>query len=254
MARRLPGLMLIALLAWQACATAAEGPRVFAASSLNESLTAVATAWSAHGHVAPVLSFDASSTLARRIEAGERTDLFLSADEEWMDYLEQRNLLREGTRVDLLSNRLVLIAPVSSPLRARIVPGMDLAAATGGSKLALADPDNVPAGRYAREALQKLGVWDTLAGRIASAENVRAALTLVEREEAPLGIVYATDARASRLVRVLDTFPTDTHAPILYPLALLRAGDNPEARAFYDFLLSREGRMVFASFGFIMTP
>jgi molybdate transport system substrate-binding protein len=234
------------------------GPLVFAAASLQESLTAAADAWARQGHPRPVLSFAASSALARQIEAGAPADLFLSADEAWMDALAAKGLLRGATRVSLLGNRLVLIAPRSSPMRSSatrlvIAPGFPLGQALGrDGRLAVADPAAVPAGKYAKAALTSLGVWPSVAARLAPAENVRAALAFVERGEAPLGIVYETDARASGKVRVVGRFPPGSHPPIAYPLATLRASRHPDAEAFRRFLASPAGRAIFRRYGFLV--
>jgi len=225
-------------------------PVVLAAASLQESLGAAADAWARHGHPRPVLSFAASSALARQVAAGAPADLFVSADEEWMDYLAQRRLMRLETRADFLANRLVLIAPAASRLRLAVGPRMALGAALGSGRLAVADPDSVPAGRYAKTALMRLGAWPQVAGRLARAENVRAALALVARGETPLGVVYATDALAEPRVRVVSEFPASSHAPITYPLARPARADNPEGEAFRRFLLSAEARAIFRRYGF----
>jgi len=229
------------------------GPLVLAAASLQEALTDAANAWTAAGHARPVLSFAGSSALARQIEAGAPADLFLSADEEWMDYVMQRGLIRANSRVSFLSNRLVLIAPAGSRARLAIGPGFPLARALGANgRLAMADPDSVPAGKYGRAALTSLGVWASVAPKVVRAENVRAALAFVERSEAPFGIVYATDARASARVRVIGTFPAGSHPPITYPIATLRTSRSGDAEAFRRFLISREGRAIFARRGFVV--
>lgn len=228
----------------------ARGPLVLAAASLQEALTDAADRWTAKGHARPVLSFAASSALARQAEAGARADVFASADEQWMDHLQAKRLLKAGTRARLTENRLVLVARADSRLALRIGRGFPLARALGAGRLAMADPASVPAGRYGREALISLGAWDAVAGRIAAAENVRAALALVERGAAPLGIVYATDARASKNVRVVGVFPAQSHAPITYPVALLATSRHPEAERFRQFLISAEGRAILARRGF----
>ncbi|MET0251464.1 MAG: molybdate ABC transporter substrate-binding protein, partial [Novosphingobium sp.] len=174
----------------------------------------------------------------------------VSADEEWMDYLASRNLLRPGSRVPLLSNRLVLIAPAASKARLALVKGVPLGRALGAGRLAIADPDGVPAGKYGKAALTALGAWGGVQDKLARAENVRAALALVERGEAPLGIVYLTDARASAKVRVVGVFPAGSHPPIVYPLALLRTSTNPQAEGFRRFLISPAGKSIFARRGF----
>jgi len=229
------------------------GPLVLAAASLQESMNAAADAWAAHHHPRPVLSFAASSALARQIAAGGAADLFVSADEDWMDTLAKSGLIVPGTRVSFLHGALVLIAPANSTVQLRPAPGFALSRALGGGRLAMADPDAVPAGRYGREALQHLHVWDAVSGQIARAENVRAALALVAHGAAPLGIVYATDARAEPAVRVVGLFPPDSHAPITYPVARLKASTNPDAEAFRRFLLSNEGKAIFRHYGFV-TP
>lgn len=229
---------------------AVEPPVVLAASSLQESMNAAADAWAAKGQSRPVVSFAASSALARQIIGSAPADLFVSADREWMSAVEGRGLVRSDTRQDFLGNKLVLIAPADSNVVIELTPGVDLAAALGDGRLAMADPDAVPAGRYGRAALTNLLAWDGVADLITRAENVRAALALVERGEAPLGIVYATDARASDAVRVIATFGPQTHPPIRYPVAVLMSSTSPDASLFRDFLVSEEGREIFLRFGF----
>jgi molybdate transport system substrate-binding protein len=219
-----------------------EGPVVLAAASLQEALGDAAAAWHAAGHPAPRLSFAGSGVLARQVEAGAPADLFVSADEEWMDYLQQRGLLRTGTRATIATGELVLVAPVASTGR-----GL---AALGSGQVALADPASVPAGRYAKAALQSAGLWEGVAGRVIPAENVRAALALVERGEVPLAIVYATDARASPQVRVVHRFPPGSHPPIRYPVATLKDAAHPDAQGFAAFLRSAEGQRLLAARGF----
>ncbi|MES2097189.1 MAG: molybdate ABC transporter substrate-binding protein [Pseudomonadota bacterium] len=224
-------------------------PVVLAAASLQESLNAAADVWATSGHSRPVLSFAASSALARQIEAGAPADLFASADEEWMDALAAKKLIVPGTRADLVGNRLVVIEPVG---RATIMPrsGIRLARVLGAGPLAMADPDSVPAGKYGKAALIKLGAWNNVASHVVRAENVRAALALVERGAAPFGIVYLTDAKASAKVRIAGIFPASSHPPIRYPIARLNGSTNPEAERFRRFLLSPRGRAIFARFGF----
>ena len=241
---------LLALLLAPAAIAQERGPVVLAAASLQESLTEAANVWAAKGHAKPVLSFAASSALARQVIAGAPADLFLSADEEWMNAVAKAGLLRPGTRTTLLGNRLVLIGPASSKVRLTPARGFALAKALGTGRLALADPDAVPAGNYAKAALTHLGVWASVAARVAPAENVRAAMALVERGAAPLGIVYATDARASKAVRVVGVFPASSHPPIRYPVALLKASRSSYAAGFRAFLLTNQGRAIFARHGF----
>ena len=242
--------LVVAVLAAFPARAGQQGPLVLAASSLQESLTAAADAWAARGHPRPIISFAASSALARQIEAGAPADLFISADEDWMDRVAGKRLIRLNSRVDFLGNSLVLIAPATSKIRLRIAPGFGLARALGNGRLAMADPDTVPAGKYGKAALTRLGVWPKVRDRIVRAENVRAALVLVQRGEAPLGIVYATDARAAPGVRILGTFPENSHPAIRYPVAMLASSANPGAETFRRFLISRGSQAIFARFGF----
>ena len=221
-----------------------------AAASLQESLTAVAKVWASRGHTQPVLSFGASSALARQIEAGAPADLFISADEEWMDYVQKKNLIAPGSRASFLGNRLVLIAPKGSRMNLTIGRGFPIAKELGSRRLAIADPAAVPAGKYGKAALTSLGVWQSVEPKLAPAENVRAALAFVERAETPLGIVYETDALASRKVKIVGWFPQDSHPPISYALARLRTSNNAEAENFRRFLISPSGKALFRRFGF----
>ena len=222
---------------------------VFAAASLTDALGEVDRAFTARAHIEVRASFAASSVLAKQVEAGAPADVFFSADLGWLDYLQKRGLLKVGSRRDVLGNALVLIAPADSPVHLRIAPRFDLVGALGGGRLATGDPDSVPVGRYARAALTQLGVWDGVAARLVRAENVRAALEYVARGEAALGIVYRTDAQAEKRVRVVDTFPADTHPPIIYP-AVLTSGARARAPQLLDFLSSDEARGIFVRYGF----
>lgn len=222
---------------------------VFAAASLTDALNEIGAAYKADTGKDVAFSFAASSALARQIEASNGVDLFISADVDWMDYLQKKNLIVPGTRVDLLGNELVLIAPASSPVKLTIKPHFDLLGALGGGKLALADPNAVPAGKYAKAALMALGVWDSVAASVVPAENVRVALAYVAQGEAPLGAVYATDAKIEPKVRVVGTFPAGTYPPVIYPAALVKGG-NPEARAFLDYLKRDRARQIFIKDGF----
>lgn len=226
---------------------------VYGAASLTDALGDAARVFSTRTGVDVKTSFASSSVLAKQIEAGAPADVFVSADPEWMDYLEQRRLIEPGSRHDLLGNRLVLIAPADSTVALPMRPGADLAAALGAGRLASADPDAVPAGRYARAALTKLGLWDQVAARLVRAENVRVALEYVARGEAPLGIVYRTDALADRRVRIVDTLPADSHPPIIYPAAVT-ATARPAAARFAAFLRSPPARQIFAHYGFEPLP
>lgn len=248
--RAIFAILALMLVGVMPTAAQARPPLVLAASSLQESLTAAADAWAAQGHSRPTISFAASSALARQIEAGAPADLFISADEEWMDYVALKALLRPATRVSFLTNQLVLIAPRDSRIALRLAPGVPLARALGDRRLAIADPAAVPAGRYAKAALTSLGAWPSVEPKLARTENVRAALALVERGEAPLGIVYATDARASTKVRVVGQFSAASHPPISYPVALLATAASPDAEPFRRFLISSPGRAIFRRFGF----
>jgi molybdate transport system substrate-binding protein len=243
-------LPLVALLL-PALATAADRPpiTVYAAISLTNVLDELGAEYRRATGVPVKFSYAASSVLARQIEAGGQADAFVSADQEWMDYLDRRALIRRDTRVDVAGNALVLIAPADSGVALRIAAGFPLAAALGNGRLASADPESVPAGRYAKAALTALAVWPEVQGRIAGAENVRAALAFVARGETPLGVVYATDAQAEPKVRVVDTFPADTHPPITYPAAAI-ANAGPEAQAFVRFLAGPRAQAVFAKYGF----
>lgn len=245
-------LLLIALgVLLPVLAARAQPATVFAAASLTNAMQAVATAWVKQGHPAPILSFASSSTLARQIEAGAPANIFASADEKWMDYLAERHAIVPEARKDVLTNRLVLVVPAGNPVQATLGPGFDLAALLGpNGRLAVGDPAHVPAGIYAKQALTKLGLWTAVAPRLAPAEDVRAALLLVERGEAAAGIVYATDANATRAVRVAGSFPPDSHDPIRYPFAIVRGGDTPEARALLAFIEGPEGLALFAKSGF----
>lgn len=224
---------------------------VFAAASMKNALDEAAAGWAKEtGKPAPKISYAASSVLAKQLEQGAPADLFLSADLEWMRYVEERGLVRPDTVSTLLVNRIVLIAPADSPLRLALQPGVDLASALGDSRLAMGQVDSVPAGKYGKAALEKLGVWETVKDKLAQAENVRAALLLVSRGEAPLGIVYKTDAAADPKVRIVATFPEETHPPIVYPVALTKEARLPAASAFLTYLQGLEARRAFEKQGF----
>jgi molybdate transport system substrate-binding protein len=226
---------------------------VFAAASLQTALDELVDPVQRATGVHMRVSYAASSALARQIESGAPVELFISADLDWMDYLEGRHLIRADTRCQLLGNRLVLIAPKAKPVALKIGPGFALAAALGRDRLAIADPAAVPAGKYARAALTNLGVWDAVAGKIAAAENVRAALLLVSRGEAPLGIVYRSDAVADAAVVIVDTFPESTHPAIVYPAALTSSA-SASAGKVLAFLKTPAARAVFDKQGFTTSP
>jgi len=233
-----------------AAVRAGDGVTVFAASSMIGAVEEAAAAWSAAGGGPVTTVFAGSSRLARQIDAGAPAHLYISANRVWMDWLVVAGRVIEGSRRDLIGNALVLIVPAAStagPVNISGAPG--LAAMIGDGRLAMGDPDFVPAGVYAKAALQALGEWEALAARIAPAANVRAALALVERGEVPFGIVYATDARASAQVRIVGYLPGDSHAPIVYPAALV-AGAPPAAAELLAFLAGPEGAAIFAAHGF----
>lgn len=249
-----------ALLAWACIVAGAIGPSVaaaedakpvlvFGAASLTDVLDELGKAFTAKTQVPVKSSLAASSALAKQIEAGAPADVFFSADLEWMDYVEKHGLLRAGSRHDVVRNRLVLIAPVDSQVSVKIAPGFNLVKALGDGKLVTGDPDSVPVGKYAHTALENLHVWDSVADRIVRAENVRSALAFVARGEAPLGIVYQTDALAEKRVRVVDVFPEDSHPPVTYPIALT-SGASPQAQKFLNFVISDAAKPIFRKYGF----
>lgn len=238
----------VALATWAvllSVAAHAQPLTVFAAASLKNALDEVATL----ATVRPTVSYAASSALARQIENGAPADVFISADLKWMDYLQDKQLIRGATRRNLLGNRLVLVAPAGSDVSAQIRPGFPLAALLGNGRLALGDPQHVPAGRYAKAALESLGVWNSVSTKLAPAENVRVALALVARNETPLGIVYATDAASEPKVRTVAAFPEGSHPPIVYPVALT-AKATDAAAAFVALLASPAARKAFEKHGF----
>jgi molybdate transport system substrate-binding protein len=224
---------------------------IFAAASLKDALDAAIVEYTAAETGREVVaSYASSSTLARQIEQGAPADVFISANPEWMDYLAERDLIRADSRADLLGNGLVLVAPADGAATLEIAPGFDLAGALGGGRLAMGDPDHVPAGLYGKAALENLGVWDSVASQVARADNVRAALALVARGEAPLGVVYRSDAAADPSVRTVAAFPEDSHPPIIYPVAVIAGSQHPGAAGLADFLRSPIASLVFERFGF----
>ncbi|EPY5521552.1 molybdate ABC transporter substrate-binding protein [Klebsiella aerogenes] len=224
---------------------------VFAAASLTNAMQNIAQAYKKERHVEVVSSFASSSTLARQIEAGAPADLFISADQKWMDYAVDKKSIDTASRTTLLGNSLVVVAPKASD-RGDIAINDKTAwvSLLQGGRLAVGDPDHVPAGIYAKEALQKLGAWETLSPKLAPAEDVRGALALVERNEAPLGIVYGSDAVASKGVKVVGTFPEDSHKKVEYPLAIVDGHKNATVTAFYDYLKGPEASAIFKRYGF----
>lgn len=223
---------------------------VFAAASLTNVLGELSPAFETKSGVTVKLSFAASSALARQIEAGAAADVFVSADHEWMDYLQTRALLDDKSRRDLVGNHLVLIAPADSTVTLKIGPGFPLAAALGDGRLSTGDPDTVPVGKYARAALTSLGVWGSIEPKLVRAENVRSAMMFVSRGEAPLGIVYSTDAQVDPKVRVVGVFPDDTHPPITYPAAATKDAGK-QAAAYLRYLSGTDARETWKKFGFV---
>jgi molybdate transport system substrate-binding protein len=240
------GLALVAI----APAVVADNVTVFAAASLKEAMDEQARQFEAGTGNKVLISYAGSNSLAKQIEAGAPADVFVSADLDWMDYTDQRRLLRADTRFNLLRNTLVLIAPASSNTALKIAPNFALAAALGNGKLSMANPDSVPAGKYGKSALEKLGVWASVQDKVARGENVRSALAFVSRGEAPFGIVYATDALADKSVKIVDSFPPDSYPPIIYPAALVAAGKSPAARSFLDYLRTPAAAQVWERYGF----
>uniref|UniRef100_UPI0035C95555 molybdate ABC transporter substrate-binding protein n=1 Tax=uncultured Sphingomonas sp. TaxID=158754 RepID=UPI0035C95555 len=242
-------MVCVALLV--AAPSLARGPLVLAAASLQESMNAAADAWAARHHERPVISFGGSSALARQIEAGAPADLFVSADQDWMDELARSGAIVAASRTTFLGNRLVLIAPAAAAGPVVIKRGVALAALLGDGRLAMADAA-VPAGKYGQQALTALGIWSAVGPKVARADNVRAALALVERGAAPYGIVYATDAFASKTVKIVGVFPESSHPPIRYPVALLKRAPNAAAaEQFRRFLVSSAGKAIFRRYGFV---
>jgi molybdate transport system substrate-binding protein len=224
---------------------------VFAAASLTDAMTDVLVKWASAGHLPLRLYFGSSSTLAHQIELGASANLFASADTKWMDYLADHKLIVPETRKVLLGNDLILIMPRDKARRVIIKPGFDLLALLGpNGRLATGDPAHVPVGLYARQALTTLGLWDRVAPRLAQAENARSAVAMVEHGEAPAGIVYETDAAASKAVAIAGIFPADTHDAISYPFAVVKTGDAPQAYALMIYLGSPEALAIFAAHGF----
>ena len=241
----------ISLASFPAVPAVAADVTVFAAASLKNALDDVAAAYKEKTGKSVVISYAASSALAKQIEAAAPADIFFSADLAWMDYLEERNLIQKDSRRTLLGNTLVLVAPADSTATVTLDAGAKLADLLGADgHLAMANVDSVPAGKYGKAALEKLGLWASVADRIVQADNVRAALAFVATGEAPLGIVYQTDANAEPKVKVVATFPADSHPPILYPVALTASSTNPDAKAFFDFMQSDAAKSAYEKQGF----
>ena len=224
--------------------------KVFAAASLKEAMDEQAKKFEASTGNKVIVSYAGSNVLAKQIEAGAPVDIFISADMDWMDYVEKRNLLLQGSRHELLRNTLVLIAPAKSTTPLKIQPGFNLSDALGAEKLAMANPDTVPAGKYGKQALEQLKVWADVEKKVARAENVRAALALVSRGETPFGIVYRTDALADKNVRIVDTFPSNTHPVIVYPIAQIKENASSGAKPLLDYLRAAPAGEVWTKYGF----
>ena len=242
-------LWLMALVAAPAAAQAAQPVTVFAAASLKNGLDAVDALYTQRTGDVVHAAYAASSALARQIEQGAPAEVYISADSDWMDYAAQHLLIQPQTRRDLLTNHLALIAPAASTVRLHIASGFPIAAALGDGRLAMAGPE-VPAGRYGKQALTALGVWPQVQAKVVYGESVRAALAFVSHGEAPLGVVYDTDAKIDPGVRIVDLFPESTHPKILYPAALTRNAQGPEAAAYLSFLEGRDAAAIFRRFGF----
>jgi molybdate transport system substrate-binding protein len=223
---------------------------VFAAASLKNALDAINAQWQKDAGKKATISYAASSALAKQMEQGAPAQMFISADLDWMDYVEKKGLIKPETRSNLLGNRIVLVAPKDKAQPVDIKPGFDLAKVLGDGRLAMANVDSVPAGKYGKAALEKLGVWASVSTKLAQAENVRAALLLVSRGEAPAGIVYQTDAASDRGVTIIGTFPEDTHPPIIYPIALTANATHPDAAALLAYIRSDKARPLFEAQGF----
>jgi molybdate transport system substrate-binding protein len=250
LARQVCRFLLVSALAIARPAAGAENYVVFAAASLKDALDEIVKLQTARTGARIIVSYAASSALARQIETGAPADIFISADLGWMDYLEKRSLIQRASRFELVRNRLVLIAPAASTVKLKIAVGFPLGATLGNERLAMANPESVPAGKYGMAALQALGVWKDVQSKIAGAADVRSALLLVSRGEAPLGIVYSTDARVEPKVRVVDTFPENTHPAIVYPAALTVSGKSSGAVIFLRALREPPARAVFEKYGF----
>lgn len=225
---------------------------VFAAASTTNAVTEIGRVFEqAHG-IKVVNSFAASSTLAKQIAHGAPAEIYISANQKWMDWLESQKLVIADTRVNIARNTLVLIAPAASAQpEVAVGPSLDLPALLAGGRLAMGDPAHVPAGMYGKQSLESLGLWPRMRDRVAAAATVRAALALVERSEAPLGVVYASDAAISAKVKVVGRFPADSHRPIVYPAAVVQGHDSPEARQYLRFLGGPQAAAIMGKYGFL---
>jgi molybdate transport system substrate-binding protein len=233
-----------------AAATDAAAPIVFAAASMRTALDAVAATRKTDTGKTVSISYASSATLAKQIEQGAPADIFISADLKWMDYLEKDKLIRPETRKNLFGNKLVLIEPSDADSKLEIAKGFDLAGAAGDGKIAVCTIDSCPAGTYAKEALESLGIFARVEPKLAQADNVRSALNLVSRGEARFGIVYATDANSDPKVKVIGSFPKSSHSPIIYPAALVATSTNPDAALFLSYVTSEAATKIFSAQGF----
>ncbi len=245
----LTNLLCATVFIFSAIGAQAESVNVFAAASMKTALDQIGTAWKTKSSKAIVATYGSSATLAKQIEQAAPADIFISADLAWMDELAKSNLIKTGSRKNLAGNTLVLIAASGSKLDPKIE---DLAANLGSEKIALGDIKSVPAGKYAKAALDKLNLWSPIEKQIVMQDNVRAALALVARKEAKLGIVYGSDAKAEAKVEVVATFPESSHAKIIYPAAVITASKNPDAQEFLDFLSSKDAQLIFETNGFTL--
>ncbi|MDD3472965.1 MAG: molybdate ABC transporter substrate-binding protein [Syntrophaceae bacterium] len=246
--------LAVAQILWTDSLSSASGKelKVFAAASLTNVVTEIGKIYGDRNGIKLVPSFASSSTLAKQIENGAPAGVFVSADLQWMNYLDEKKLIVADSRFNLLGNRLALIAPESSDVKIKIEPKLDLAKFLGNGLLATGDPDHVPAGKYAKAALEKLEMWSYVSNKLARANDVRSALAWVEKGESPLGIVYSTDAAISKRVKVVDYFPEGSYPPIVYPAALIKGSDSPEAKGFLEFLKSNDARTIFEKYGFVV--
>ena len=223
---------------------------IFAAASTTNAINDISTLFKRDANVKVVASFASSSTLAKQIEEGAPASIFISADEDWMNYLAKKNLIDPKSRCDLLGNSLVLIAPVGSKLVKVDNIRAQLMAELGNGRLATGDPDHVPVGKYAKAAFQNLGIWKDVEQRLARTSDVRGALALVERGEVPIGVVYSTDAVISKKVKIVGIFPPDCYPPVIYPAALIQGKIKPDAQKFFEFLKGSEAKAIFEKYGF----
>ena len=253
---RVSALATVAAVAWgmpQARAQAESGDIViFAAASLKDALDAINAEWQKETGKKATISYAASSVLGKQIEQDAPAQIFISADLDWMDYVEQKKLIKPESRVNLLGNRIVLIARKDKAQPIEIRQGFELAKLIGRGYLAVANVDSVPAGKYAKAALERLDVWPSVADKLAQSADVRAALLRVSRGQAPVGIVYQTDAAADQNVTIIGTFPDNTHPPIVYPIALTSKASNPDAAAFYAYLRGAKATVEFKALGFVV--